>query len=260
MNQSTTEAHPQQALDALLRVEDIEVIYDAAILAVSGVSLWVPKGGIVALLGANGAGKSTTLKAISGLVKAERAKVTRGTIQFLGSDTANVDPNQLVRRGMVHVLEGRHVFAHLTIEDNLRSGGFVRRLSRRAMAENLERIYTWFPRLKTKRKIQAGLASGGEQQMVAIGRALMTQPTLVLLDEPSMGLAPIIVQEIFEIIAQLNRQEQVSFLIAEQNMNVALKYASQAYVLDTGRVVASGTAAQLLARGDLQDIYLGKHG
>ncbi|PPA03183.1 ABC transporter ATP-binding protein [Pseudomonas sp. MWU12-2312b] len=243
----------------LLRVNDIEVIYDGAILAVAGVSLTVPKGGIVALLGANGAGKSTTLKAISGLVRAERAQVSRGNIEFLGRDTAGVDPSLRVRQGMVHVLEGRHVFAQLTVEDNLRSGGFVRGLSRQDMARDLERIYSWFPRLKTKRKTQAGLTSGGEQQLFAIGRALMTRPTLVLLDEPSMGLAPIIVQEIFEIVAQLNREAQVSFLIAEQNINVALNYASQAYVLDTGRVVLSGSAETLRTRDDLHDFYLGKH-
>ena len=245
--------------DPLLQVQDIEVIYDGAILAVAGVSLSVPKGGIVALLGANGAGKSTTLKAISGLVRAERAEVSRGRIEFLGQDTAGIDPSQRVRQGMVHVLEGRHVFPQLSVEDNLRSGGFVRGLSRRELAADLERIYAWFPRLKTKRKTQAGLTSGGEQQMVAIGRALMTRPTLVLLDEPSMGLAPIIVQEIFEIVAQLNREAQVSFLLAEQNINLALKYASTAYVLDTGRVVLSGSAEELLARGDLHDFYLGKH-
>ena len=242
----------------LLHVDDIEVVYDSAILALAGVSLSVPEGAIVALLGANGAGKSTTLKAISGLIKAERAQVSRGAIHYQGAATARSSPNALVRNGMVHVLEGRHVFAHLSVEDNLRSGGFVRRLSRQDMAQDLERIYAWFPRLKTKYKTQAGLTSGGEQQMVAIGRALMTRPSLVLLDEPSMGLAPIIVGEIFEIVAQLNREQQVSFLIAEQNINVALKYASHAYVLDTGRVVAQGTAQALLARGDLQDIYLGK--
>ncbi len=244
--------------ESILRVDDIEVIYDASILAIAGVTLEVPRGAIVALLGANGAGKSTTLKAISGLVRAERARVTRGSIEFLGADAAPLSPSERVRQGMVHVLEGRHVFGQLTVEENLRSGGFVRRLSRQHMEEDLQRIYAWFPRLKTKRKTLAGLTSGGEQQMVAIGRALMTRPTLVLLDEPSMGLAPIIVQEIFEIVAHLNRDQQVSFLIAEQNINVALKYASRAYVLDTGRVVAAGSADDLLARGDLQDIYLGK--
>ncbi|MGY4640557.1 ABC transporter ATP-binding protein [Pseudomonas sp. TE24901] len=243
---------------SLLTVNDIEVIYDGAILAVAGVSLQVPKGAIVALLGANGAGKSTTLKAISGLVRAERAEVSRGSIEYAGTDLAGIDPSQRVRQGMVHVLEGRHVFGQLTVEDNLRSGGFVRRLSRKAMEQDLERIYSWFPRLKTKRHTRAGLTSGGEQQMVAIGRALMTRPTLVLLDEPSMGLAPMIVQEIFEIIAQLNREQQVSFLIAEQNINVALTYATHGYVLDTGRVALSGSAAELLARGDVHDIYLGK--
>lgn len=254
MSQPATES----TRSALLTVDDIEVIYDGAILAVAGVSLSVPKGAIVALLGANGAGKSTTLKAISGLVRAERAEVSRGVIEYGGRNLAGIDPSQRVREGMVHVLEGRHVFGQLSVEDNLRSGGFVRRLSRKAMAHDLERIYTWFPRLKTKRHTRAGLTSGGEQQMVAIGRALMTRPTLVLLDEPSMGLAPMIVQEIFEIIAQLNREQQVSFLIAEQNINVALTYASQGYVLDTGRVALSGSAAELRARGDLQDIYLGK--
>jgi branched-chain amino acid transport system ATP-binding protein len=254
MSQPATEP----ARPSLLTVNDIEVIYDGAILAVAGVSLSVPKGAIVALLGANGAGKSTTLKAISGLVRAERAEVSRGVIEYAGRDLAGIDPSQRVREGMVHVLEGRHVFGQLSVEDNLRSGGFVRRLSRKDMEHDLERIYTWFPRLKTKRHTRAGLTSGGEQQMVAIGRALMTRPTLVLLDEPSMGLAPMVVQEIFAIIAQLNREQQVSFLIAEQNINVALTYASHGYVLDTGRVALSGSAAELLARGDLHDIYLGK--
>ncbi|MBB2886806.1 branched-chain amino acid transport system ATP-binding protein [Pseudomonas sp. KD5] len=182
----------------------------------------------------------------------------RRTIKFLGRDTVGGDPSVRVRQGMVHVLEDLYVFAQLTVEDILRSGGFVRGLSRKDLAADLERIYAWFPRLKTKCKTQAGLTSGGEQQMVAIGHALMTRPTLVLLDEPSMGLAPIIVQEIFDIVAQLNRDEQVSFPIAEQNINVALKYASQAYVLDTGRVVLSGATDELLARGDLHDFYLGK--
>ena len=254
MRQPATDA----AQSSLLTVNDIEVIYDGAILAVAGVSLSVPKGAIVALLGANGAGKSTTLKAISGLVRAERAEVSRGVIEYAGADLAGIDPSQRVRQGMVHVLEGRHVFGQLSVEDNLRSGGFVRRLSRRDLEHDLERVYAWFPRLKTKRHTRAGLTSGGEQQMVAIGRALMTRPTLVLLDEPSMGLAPMIVQEIFAIIAQLNREQQVSFLIAEQNINVALNYASHGYVLDTGRVALSGSAAELLARGDLHDIYLGK--
>ena len=244
--------------EPLLQVDDVEVIYDGAILAVSGVSLTVPKGGIVALLGANGAGKSTTLKAISGLIRAERAKISRGQVRFGGVDCAAVASHRLVHQGIVHVLEGRHVFSHLTVEDNLRSGGFVRGLSRRELEQNLERVYDWFPRLKTKRKTQAGFTSGGEQQMIAIGRALMTQPTLVLLDEPSMGLAPMIVQEIFEIVAQLNAKEGASFLIAEQNIAVALKYAHQGYVMDTGRVVLQGSASELLEGSHLQDVYLGR--
>src|SRR5476649_2670902 len=247
----------ESASQALLTVDDIEVIYDGAILAVAGVSLSVPKGAIVALLGANGAGKSTTLKAISGLVRAERAEVSRGVIEYAGRDRAGIDPSQRVRDGLVHVLEGRHVFGQLTVEDNLRSGGFVRGLSRRQMQEDLERIYAWFPRLKTKRKTQAGLTSGGEQQMVAIGRALMTRPVLVLLDEPSMGLAPIIVEEIFGIIRQLNRDEGVSFLLAEQNANLVLRFADYAYVLENGRVAASGPAAELAARDDVKHFYLG---
>ncbi|AXP03840.1 MULTISPECIES: ABC transporter ATP-binding protein [Pseudomonas] len=241
----------------LLAVQDIEVIYDGAILAVAGVSLRVGQGDIVALLGANGAGKSTTLKAISGLVQADRAQVSRGRIVFQGQDTAGVAANLLARQGIVHVLEGRHVFAHLTVEDNLRSGGFLRKPTRRELEQDLERIYAWFPRLKTKRKTQAGLTSGGEQQMLALGRALMTKPRLVLLDEPSMGLAPILVEEIFAIVAQLNAQEGMSFLVAEQNINVALRHASYAYILENGRVVGEGDATELAAREDIQHFYLG---
>ncbi|AYG45346.1 ABC transporter ATP-binding protein [Pseudomonas sp. Leaf58] len=245
------------AHQALLAVNDIEVIYDGAILAVAGVSLQVGQGDIVALLGANGAGKSTTLKAISGLVQADRAQVSRGQIRFQGQDTAGVAAHALAREGIVHVLEGRHVFAHLTIEENLRCAGFLRNPTRRELEQQLERIYAWFPRLKTKRKAQAGLTSGGEQQMLAIGRALMTTPRLVLLDEPSMGLAPIIVEEIFAIVAQLNAQEGMSFLIAEQNINVALRHASYAYILENGRVVGEGAAAELAAQEDIQHFYLG---
>ena len=242
----------------LLRVDDIEVIYDGAILAVSGVSLSVPQGGIIALLGANGAGKSTTLKAISGLVRADRASISRGSIHFRGQPTAQIAPNFLVQRGIVHVLEGRHVFPHLTVEENLQSGAFLRRPSRQALRDALERVYHWFPRLKEKRKVQAGYNSGGEQQMVAIGRALMTGPSLVLLDEPSMGLAPLIVQEIFEIVSQLNRQDGMGFLIAEQNIPVALQHAHYGYVLETGKLALQGSAAELLANSALQDAYLGK--
>lgn len=242
----------------LLDIHDIEVIYDSSILALRGVSLTVPQGGIVALLGANGAGKSTTLKAISSLLGVDRAIISRGNIEFLGQINTVVPPNQRVRQGIVHVLEGRHIFAHLSVEENLCSGGFVHRPSRLGLQEGLERIYAWFPRLKQKRKVQAGYTSGGEQQMVAIGRALMTNPRLVLLDEPSMGLAPLVVQEIFEIINQLNTREQVSFLIAEQNTTLALRHASYGYVLETGRIVLQGTAAELLNNTALQDAYLGK--
>ncbi|MCB5184319.1 ABC transporter ATP-binding protein [Methylobacillus gramineus] len=251
-------ANPYAESVELLRVDDIEVIYDSAVLAVSGVSLTVPKGAIIALLGANGAGKSTTLKAISGLVRADRAEVSSGSIHFQGQMSTHTPPHVLVQQGIVHVLEGRHVFAHLTVEENLRSGGFVRRPSRQSLQAGLERIYTWFPRLKEKRKVQAGYTSGGEQQMVAIGRALMTNPSMVLLDEPSMGLAPLIVQEIFEIVSQLNEKEGVSFLLAEQNIPVALKHAHYGYVLETGKIVLSGTAQELLQNTALQDAYLGK--
>jgi branched-chain amino acid transport system ATP-binding protein len=253
----TSASRPAVESSELLAVEDIEVIYDGAILAVAGVSWRVEQGGIVALLGANGAGKSTTLKAISGQVLADRAKVTRGRIQFAGQNIAGIAANQLARQGIVHVLEGRHVFAHLTVEENLRTGGFLRKPSRQRLERDLERIYAWFPRLKTKRKTQAGLTSGGEQQMLAIGRALMTKPRLVLLDEPSMGLAPLIVEEIFDRVAQLNAEENVSFLIAEQNINVALRHASYAYILENGRVVGEGAASELAAREDIQHFYLG---
>ncbi|HEY0293216.1 MAG TPA: ABC transporter ATP-binding protein [Hansschlegelia sp.] len=239
----------------ILEVDGIEVVYDDAILAVRGVSLTVPEGGVVALLGANGAGKTTTLKAISNLLAAEGGRVRRGVVRWRGEDTARLGPVDLVERGLVQVLEGRRVFPQLTVEDNLLTGGYLRRPSRRRLADDLERVYGWFPRLKTKRATRAGLTSGGEQQMVAIGRALMTRPSLVLLDEPSMGLAPIIVQEIFEIIRKLDENEGVSFLLAEQNANLALRYADRAYVLENGRVAASGGAKEIL--GDLEALYLG---
>jgi branched-chain amino acid transport system ATP-binding protein len=244
--------------DLLLRLENIEVIYGGAILAVSGVSLAAPKGGIVALLGANGAGKSTVLKAISGLAQADRAQVSRGRIFFEGQPFETTSPGQRVRQGITHVLEGRHVFPHLTVEENLCCGGFLRRPSRARLNEKLERIYHWFPRLKEKRKTAAGYASGGEQQMIALGRALMTEPTLVLLDEPSMGLAPMIVQEIFEIVSQLNAQENMSFLVAEQNIPLALKYATHGYVLETGKVALQGKAQALLHNAALEEAYLGR--
>ncbi len=247
----------ETSTNVLLAVEDIEVIYDGAILAVAGVSLRVEAGAIVALLGANGAGKSTTLKSISGLMQADRAHISRGDIRFQGENTRGLAAHTLARRGIVHVLEGRHVFAHLSIEENLSAGGFLRSPTRRELEQDLERVYAWFPRLKTKRRTLAGLTSGGEQQMLAIGRALMTHPKLVLLDEPSMGLAPIIVEEIFDIIVQLNTREGTGFLIAEQNINVALRHASYAYILENGRVAGEGPAAELAKRDDIRHFYLG---
>ncbi len=255
-----TPVQPATARAEVLAVQDIEVIYDGSILALHGVSLHVEAGAIVALLGANGAGKSTTLKAISGLIHADRARLSRGHIRFHGEDTAGVPPNRLARRGIAHVLEGRHVFAHLSVEDNLRSGGFLRGPGRRELERDLERMYAWFPRLKTKRKVQAGLTSGGEQQMLAIGRALMTRPKLMLLDEPSMGLAPIIVQEIFDIVARLNAEAGIGFLLAEQNINVALRHAHYAYVLENGRVADEGTPDSLAARENIHSFYLGGTG
>jgi branched-chain amino acid transport system ATP-binding protein len=241
----------------ILQIDGIEVVYEQAILALRSVSLAVQSGQIVALLGANGAGKSTTLKAISHLIRAERGEMTRGRIFYDGQDIAAREPDALVAGGLVQVLEGRHCFSHLSVEDNLLIGGFVRNASRQTMKAELERIYSYFPRLKVRRKSLAGYTSGGEQQMVAIGRALMAQPRLVLLDEPSMGLAPQVVEEIFDIIARLNREAGVSFLIAEQNLNVALRYAQHGYVLESGTVVSEGTAQELAQREDIHDFYLG---
>jgi branched-chain amino acid transport system ATP-binding protein len=241
-----------------LRVESIEAVYGEAVLALREVSLIVERGRIVALLGANGAGKTTTLKAISNLLASERGRLRRGAITWQGEDTRRFSPQDLVRRGIVQVLEGRHCFPQLTVEENLLTGGYLRRPSGRALREQLDRIYTWFPRLKERRKSLAGLTSGGEQQMVAIGRALMTQPTLVLLDEPSMGLAPILVEEIFEIIRELNRESGISFLLAEQNAHLVLHYADYGYLLENGRVALSGTTAELSARPDIQAFYLGE--
>jgi len=241
----------------LLSVDSIEVIYGGNILAVADVSLHVGRGEIVTLLGSNGAGKSTTLKAISGLIHTDRAQISRGAIRFDGSDVTDDAANLKAKRGIVHVLEGRRVFTHLTVEENLRSGTFVRRRSRRETAADIEEIYTWFPRLKVKLKTRAGLLSGGEQQMLAIGRALLTRPKLVLLDEPSMGLAPIIVEEIFELISNLNKRLQLGFLVAEQNMNVSLRHAHRGYILENGRIALSGSAEDLLARKDLHEFYLG---
>ena len=242
---------------AYLSVNNIEVIYDHVILVLKGVSLEVPKGKIVALLGANGAGKSTTLKAVSNLLRTERGEVTKGTIEFDGKRTDKLTTNDLVRMGVCQVMEGRHCFSHLTIEENLLTGAYTRKLSRSEIKDELERVYHYFPRLKTRRTSQAGYTSGGEQQMTAVGRALMAKPSMILLDEPSMGLAPQIVAEIFEIVRDLNTKEGVSFLLAEQNTNVALKYADYGYILESGRVVMNGEAAELASNEDVKEFYLG---
>ncbi len=240
-----------------LSVNNIEVIYDHVILVLKGVSLEVPEGRIVALLGANGAGKSTTLKAISNLLAAERGDVTKGTIEFKGARVDKLTTNDLVRMGVCQVMEGRHCFAHLTVEENLLTGAFTRKESRAATAQALERVYHYFPRLKTRRSSLAGYTSGGEQQMTAVGRALMARPTMILLDEPSMGLAPQIVEEIFEIVRDLNGKERVSFLLAEQNTTVALRYADYGYILENGRVVMDGEAKALGSNEDVKEFYLG---
>jgi len=256
-----THTFGQQAAETqavpVLDVSGIEVIYGGAILAVANVSLTIGTGEIVALLGANGAGKSSVLKAISGLAAADRAHVRKGYIRLDGNDILGIPANRLTTRGIVHVLEGRHVFPQLTVEENLLTGAFLHKPGRKALLAQLDEIYEWFPRLKDKRRTKAGLTSGGEQQMLAIGRALLTQPRLVLLDEPSMGLAPRIVQEIFQIIVRLNREKGTSFLLAEQNAALSLAHAHRAYVLDTGKVALSGTSAELAARDDLHRIYLG---
>ena len=243
-----------------LCVNNVEVIYDHVILVLKGVSLNVPKGRIVALLGANGAGKSTTLKAISNLLHAERGDVTKGSVEYKGERVDQLSPNELVRRGVIQVMEGRHCFGHLTIEENLLTGAYTRSISRAELKEDLERVYHYFPRLKTRRGSQAGYTSGGEQQMCAIGRALMARPETILLDEPSMGLAPQIVEEVFEIVRDLNSREQISFLLAEQNTMVALRYADFGYILENGRVVMEGEAAELAANEDVKEFYLGLSG
>jgi branched-chain amino acid transport system ATP-binding protein len=242
----------------LLELNNIEVIYNHVILVLKGVSLSVPEGRIVALLGANGAGKTTTLKAISNLLHAERGEVTKGSIVYRGEHVHRLNPSELVRRGLIQVMEGRHCFAHLTVEENLMTGAFTRaREGRARIAEDLELVYKYFPRLKERRRSIAGYTSGGEQQMTAIGRALMSRPKMILLDEPSMGLAPQLVEEIFEIVARLNRQEGVSFLVAEQNTNIALRYADYGYILENGRVVMDGPAEVLRSNEDVKEFYLG---
>ncbi len=241
----------------LLDINNIEVIYNHVILVLRGVSLSVPKGGIVALLGANGAGKSTTLKSISNLLQAERGEVTKGSIHFKGESVESLSPNDLVRRGCIQVMEGRHCFEHLSVEENLMTGAYTRRDGSAAVKSDLDLVYTYFPRLKERRSSQAGYTSGGEQQMTAIGRALMSRPDMILLDEPSMGLAPQLVEEIFEIVKKLNEEEGVSFLLAEQNTNVALKYATYGYILESGRVVLDGEAKALRENQDVKEFYLG---
>ncbi len=240
-----------------LDVNGIEVIYNHVILVLKGVSLAVPEAGIVALLGANGAGKSTTLKSISNLLRAERGEVTKGAIHLRGERVEAMNPADLVKRGVIQVMEGRHCFAHLTVEENLLTGAYTRKVSRAEMRNELERVYEFFPRLKTRRASQAGYTSGGEQQMTAIGRALMGRPSMILLDEPSMGLAPQIVEEIFEIVKNLNTKERVSFLLAEQNTMVALRFADFGYILENGRVVMEGAAAHLSENEDVKEFYLG---
>ena len=241
----------------LLDVNGIEVIYNHVILVLKGVSLAVPQGGIVALLGGNGAGKTTTLKAISNLLQGERGEVTKGAIRLDGERVERLSPADLVKRGVVQVMEGRHCFGHLTVEENLLTGAYTRHAPRSEIKLDLERVYQFFPRLKQRRQSMAGFTSGGEQQMTAIGRALMARPRMILLDEPSMGLAPQIVEEIFEIVRNLNAAQKVSFLLAEQNTMVALRFASFGYILENGRVVMEGSAQSLSSNEDVKEFYLG---
>ncbi len=245
------------AVDNVLEVNNIEVIYNHVILVLKGVSLNVPKGGITALLGGNGAGKTTTLKAISGLLASERGEVTKGSIRYRGAPIHHADPAETVKKGVVQVMEGRHCFEHLTIEENLLTGAYTRSDGTAAINADLEMVYDYFPRLKERRRSQAGYTSGGEQQMCAVGRALMSKPETILLDEPSMGLAPQLVEQIFEIVKTINEKEGVTFLLAEQNTNVALRYAHYGYILESGRVVMDGPAADLRENQDVKEFYLG---
>jgi branched-chain amino acid transport system ATP-binding protein len=240
----------------MLSVNGIEVIYNHVILVLKGVSLEVHEGGIVALLGANGAGKTTTLKAISNLLRAERGDVTKGSITFRDQRIDQLNPSELVKRGICQVMEGRHCFQHLTVEENLLTGAYTRGMAS-DIRDDLEKVYQYFPRLKERRSSQSGYTSGGEQQMTAIGRALMARPKMILLDEPSMGLAPQLVEEIFEIVKDLNEKEGVSFLLAEQNTNVALRYAGYGYILENGRVVMDGEGKALAENEDVKEFYLG---
>jgi branched-chain amino acid transport system ATP-binding protein len=247
------------AATPLLTVNNVEVIYDHVILVLKGISLIIPERGIVALLGANGAGKSTTLKAISNLLHVERGEVTKGSIEFLGTRIDRAEAAALVRRGIVQVMEGRRIFEHLTVEENLRTGAYTRRNSH-AIGGDLERVYHYFPRLRERRSVKGGYVSGGEQQMLAIGRALMARPKLMLLDEPSMGLAPMLVQEIFDIVVRLNREEQVAILLAEQNAAMALRVVQYGYVMENGRIVLEGEAKMLRENEDVREFYLGLTG
>ncbi len=243
----------------ILEVNNIEAVYNHVILVLKGVSLNVKKGGITTLLGGNGAGKTTTLKSISNLLASERGEVTKGSITFNNQDVHQLDPSQLVKMGVIQVMEGRHCFEHLTVEENLLTGGYTRK-SNKEVKYDLERVYEYFPRLKERRTSQAGYTSGGEQQMVAIGRALMANPKMILLDEPSMGLAPQLVKQIFEIVSQINKKEGVTILLAEQNTNMALQYAEYAYILENGRVVMEGTAKSMRDNEDVKEFYLGISG
>ncbi|AXC48961.1 ABC transporter ATP-binding protein [Paracoccus suum] len=251
------DAAPRPDAEALLDVNNIEVIYNHVILVLKGVSLSVPKGGITALLGGNGAGKTTTLKAISNLLHSERGAVTKGTIRYRGDDVADLNPAALVSRGVIQVMEGRHCFEHLTVEENLLTGAYTRADGSAAIKRDLEMVYDYFPRLRERRRSQAGYTSGGEQQMVAMGRALMSRPETILLDEPSMGLAPQLVEQIFQIVKAVNEGEGVTFLLAEQNTNVALRYAHYGYILESGRVVMDGPAQALRENPDVKEFYLG---
>jgi len=255
---SETETKAESSAAApLLSVNNIEVIYDRVILVLKGVSLDVPAGGVVALLGANGAGKTTTLKAVSNLLRSERGEVTKGRINYLGEAVESLSPSELVRRGVIQVMEGRHCFEHLTVEENLLTGAYSRRDGRAAIQQDLDLVYSYFPALTRRRTGLAGYISGGEQQMTVIGRALMARPKLILLDEPSMGLAPLLVEEIFDIVQRLNTEKGVSFLLAEQNVSIALKYADFGYILENGRVVLDGKAVTLRENEDVKEFYLG---
>lgn len=244
----------------MLAVNNIEVIYNHVVLVLKGVSLQVPQGGITALLGANGAGKTTTLRAISNLLRAERGDVTKGSVSFRDERVDRLSPNDLVKRGVIQVMEGRHCFGHLTVEENLLTGAYTRKINKTELKQDLEMVYSYFPRLKERRGSQAGYTSGGEQQMCAIGRALMSRPQMILLDEPSMGLAPQLVEEIFEIVRKLNEAENVTFLLAEQNTNIALRYAKYGYILENGRIVLDGDAESLRQNEDVKEFFLGMSG